>query len=129
MSYGTPFAPLPWPTLRLDPSDWLQACENNFQWSVTDEGLGGNVHFLTTVSITVTTPADVTDAALCRMACFYIVGRLHGKALADACQSLADIYAWQLDQMHSVSQVPEPKRHRAARVRQVERVPFNFDEE
>lgn len=82
-----------------------------------------------TVDIDSPTPADTSQDAWRRMLCVYIAGHLSGKPLAEACQSLADHYAWQIEQTRHVPQIPEQRRHAVSQVRQVERVPFAFDEE
>lgn len=63
------------------------------------------------------------------MICFYIIGHLSGKALGDACQSLVDIYSWQIEQAHSIPQIPESRRRAVKGVRRIERVPFALDED
>ena len=94
-----------------------------------DETLGGRVMFVTTVDIDAPTLAEVSLDAWRRMLCFYTVSRLSGNALGDACQSLADIYSWQIEQTRPIPLGSEQKRHAVSRVRRVERVPFAFDED
>lgn len=94
-----------------------------------DETTDGKVHFVTMIDIDAATAAHVSEDAWCRMLCFYIVGRLSGKALGDACQSLADIYTWQIEQTRPVPQISGPRRHSVSQIRRVERVPFAFDED
>ncbi len=98
-----------------------------FEWAAADETTDGAVRFRTTVDIDVATPDQVLLNAWHRMICFYVVGRLTGESLLDACQSLADIYAWQLDQTKPIAQNPEQKRHAVSQVRKVERVPFEIE--
>lgn len=107
----------------------MQAPKHIFQWSAVDETTDGKVQFVTTVDIDALTLADVSQDAWGRMLCFYIVTHLSAKPLADACQSLADIYSWQIEQTRLIPQIPEQRRHAVSQVRQVERVPFAFDEE
>jgi hypothetical protein len=100
-----------------------------FQWSAVDETTDGRVEFVTMIDVDAPTAAQVPHDAWRRMLCLYVVGRLSGTALADACQSLADIYSWQIEQTRPALRIPESKRHAVSRVRQVERVPFTFDED
>ena len=121
--------PKSWPPLELETSDWGLLPEQVFQWSSVDETPGGKVKFVTTVDIDAPTPVEVSRDAWRRMLCFYIVGRLSGNALGDACQSLTDNYTWQIEQTQFVPEIPEQSRHAVSRVRQVERVPFALDED
>jgi len=118
--------PSTWPA---DTPDWWLPYRNIIQQSATDESADGKVEFLTTFDITAPTPADIPEAARCRMICYLIIGRLQGKALSDACESLMDLFSWQVEQARPASPIPEPKRHRASRVRQMERVPFVLSED
>jgi hypothetical protein len=81
------------------------------------------------VDIDAPTPGHISQDAWGRMLCLRIIGHLSGKALGDACQALVDIYSWQIEQTHSVPQIPELRRRAAAGVRRVERVPFALDED
>jgi hypothetical protein len=94
-----------------------------------DETTGGRVQFVTMIDIDAATAAQVPHDAWRRMICFYVVSHLSGNALADACQSLADIYSWQIEQTRTALRIPESTRHAVSRVRQIERVPFAFDED
>lgn len=87
------------------------------------------MRFVTTVDIDAPTRAHISQDALERMLCFYVIGRLSGNALGDACQSLVDIYAWHMEQTNSVPQVPQVRHRPVAGVRRVERVPFAVDED
>jgi hypothetical protein len=100
-----------------------------FQWSTVDETTDGRVQFVTMVDIDAPTPAHVSQDAWGRMLCFYVIGHLHGKALIEACQALADIYSWQIEKTHPVPQIQESKRRPVTGVRQVERIPFALDED
>jgi len=99
-----------------------------FQWSVVDETSGGKVLFQTTIDIDASDDSDISQEAWCRMASFFLLSRLSGKALLDACNSLAEIYSWQIEQVLPALPVAEQKRVTVSRVRQVERAPFVFDE-
>ena len=127
--FGTHSALESWQSLQLEASDWELSPEHDFQWSAVDETTDGKVQFVTTVNIDAPTPADVSQDAWRRMLCFYVVGHLSGEPLADACQSLADIYSWQMEQTRPIPQVPEQRRHAVSQIRRVERVPFAFDED
>lgn len=119
-----------WPPLLLDDSDQhLAFSAHAFQWSAVDETTDGKVQYVTTVDIDVPTPSYVSQEAWCRILCFYIVGHLSGKALVDACESLVDTYRWQIEQARHLPQILQQRRHSVSRIRQVERVPFAFDEE
>ncbi len=121
--------PESWQLLELEATDWALPPEQVFQWSSVDETPGGKVRFVTTVDIDAPTLAEVSLDAWRRMLCFYTVSRLSGNALGDACQSLADIYSWQIEQTQFVPEITEQSRHAVSRVRQVERVPFAVDED
>ena len=127
--YGTPLGPENWQSLELEASDWGLPPEKGFQWSSVDETPGGKVRFVTTIDIDAPTLAEVSLDAWRRMVCFYVIGHLSGEPLADACQSLADNYSWQIEQTRPIPQIPEQRRHAVSQVRRVERVPFAFDEE
>ena len=129
MLYETLSALDSWSPLQLEAPDYGQPPKHIFQWSAVDETTDGKVQFVTTVDIDASTPADVSQDAWGRMLCFYIVSRLSGKALADACQSLVDSYTWQIQQTRPIPQIPEKKHLAVSRVRRVERVPFDFDDD
>ena len=94
-----------------------------------DETTDGRVRFITTVDIDAPAHAEVSQNAWGRIFCFYVVNHLSGKALGDACESLADIYSWQIEQETPAPQIPEKTRHSVSHVRRVERAPFTFDED
>ena len=127
--FETPSNPESWKLLQPDDLDWGLRAERIFQWSGVDATTDGKVRFKTTVDIVAPTHADVSEDAWHRMLCFFFVGRLSGKPLAEASQSLADIYSWQIEQTRPVPQVPEQRRYPVSRVRRVEKVPFTFDED
>jgi hypothetical protein len=104
---------------------WLP---NLLQWSIADVGTNGKVRFLTTVETTGQTPTDLPLTALYRMACFFVLAHLDEKSLSDAWQSLADIYAWQVDRNALQVQIPEQQRLISKGMREAERVPFALEE-
>ena len=126
--YGMHLAQESWQPHQLEAFDWEVPSKQYFRWSLVDETTDGSVQFVMTVDMDAPTPADVSQDAWYRMLCVYIVGHLSGKPLAEACQSLADNYAWQIGRQCSVPQISEQRRHAVSQVRRVERVPFAFDE-
>ena len=129
MSFETHWAPTSCEPDQFEAPQWGMPSRHAFRWSAVDETAGGRVQFVTTVDIDAPTPAHISQDAWGRMICFFIIGHLSGKALADACQSLADIYSWQIDQKHSVPQISNPRRRVVTGIRRVERVPFALDED
>jgi hypothetical protein len=103
---------------------WLP---NYLQWSAVDEGTDGRVRFLTTVEISGQNLSDIPESALCRLACYYLIGHLDTMSLANACQSLGDIFSWQQNRLTAVLPAPTPARLRANVVREVPRVPFALE--
>ena len=126
--FGTPSVLASWELLQPEAPDWGLPSKHAFR-STVDETTGGKVQFVMTFDIDAPTPAHASQEAWCRMLCLFIVGHLSGKALSDACESLTDIYSWQIEQTRPIPQIPEPRRHAVSRVRQIERVPFAFDED
>ena len=61
-----------------------------------DEGEHGDALFHTTVQVTSASPLDLSETAICRMACLYMLGRLAPSSLREACELLVDIYEWQI---------------------------------
>ena len=126
---GTHSAPENWRPIQTEAPDWELPSKRVFQWSTVDQTTDGKVQFWTTIDIDAATPADVSQDAWRRMLCFYFVGRLSGDALYDAYQTLADIFSWQIERTLPVRQIPDQTRHAVSKVRRVERVPFDFDED
>ena len=124
-----PWDPESWNLSLHEDADRGMPAQNVFHWSAVDETTDGKVRYFTMVDVDGPTPPDVAQDVWRRVFCFYIVGHLSGKPLADACHSLADIYSWQLDQARLALQIPEQKRHTVSQVRQVDKVPFTFDED
>jgi hypothetical protein len=89
MPYNHPIS-----TITTAASDPLTA-GHAIYWSVTDDGPRGAVQFLTQTKIHGHVAADLPKAALYRMVCFYLIGKLAEESLAEACESLADIYNMQ----------------------------------
>jgi hypothetical protein len=64
------------------------------------------------------------------MFCYYLVGNLNGKALMDACYSLADIYSWQLEQtLKTNSPIMPPIMEPVSYSYRTDSKPFIFDED
>jgi hypothetical protein len=99
------------------------------EWSHADANLGGKVNFVATVDITSQVSPRVEEAALLRLACAYVIGRLSGKALTDAFEALVDVYRWQTDQLRDIPSIAYGQRISVANVRESERVPFSFSQE
>jgi len=97
------------------------------QWHVTDEAAGGRVHFMTNVGITGARLSDLPQVALYRMACYFLIGKLDERSLADAFQSLNDTYAWQIDRESEPAQITAQQRVAVGGERQLERTPFALD--
>ncbi len=76
--------------------------------------------------MTGTNPADVPSTAVYRLVCYYILGHLNEDSLMTACNSLVDVYSWQLEQARAVRPAPPEIRIISARptVKYVERQPF-----
>jgi hypothetical protein len=128
-----PFEPsngaLPMPYTR--PSsllNWPPELSRAFEWAIEDESTGGNVQFLAKVEITGEDVTAITSAALHRMICFFVLSRLSENSLAEACQSLSDIYLWQINQTNAVVSPLERHRHGPAKSKRVDRTPFVFRE-
>jgi hypothetical protein len=71
-------------------------------------------------------PAD----AISRIVCFYILSRLNGEPLKEACQVLSEIYGHGLEKIKSVPSAPDmPQRiHVKPKIRSIERQPFYVTE-
>lgn len=92
-----------------------------------DDAPGVRVIFSTTAEITGT--SVIPASAFCRMFCHYVVSNLRGKALEDACYSLADIYSWQLEQVAEGPPRPAQGTVRAvSNVYHSEPTPFVFED-
>jgi hypothetical protein len=111
-------------TITTAASDLVSA-DRTFYWGVTDDGPQGSVHFLTETRIYGNTIADLPKSALYRMLCFYLIGKLDGAALEEACESLADIYSWQADSRNAMPP-PEPDVHfiPSSHLTEIQRSPF-----
>jgi hypothetical protein len=100
-----------------------------FAWDAIDESGATRIKFLTAAERTGDSFADLSENAMRRLICLFIVSHLSSKHLSEAYESLVDLYSWQLKgplitPVQPVEQtVPSP-----AQV-QVERVPFAFREE
>ena len=128
--FETPSDPESSTLIQLVDLDWGESgAEGIFQWSGVDATTDGQVRFKTTVDILAPNESEVSEDAWNRMLCFFVVGRLSGRSLAEASQSLADIYLWQLEQAQPSPQIPEQRRHEVSGVRRVEKAPFAFDED
>src|SRR2546426_12838797 len=62
-----------------------------------DRDARGAARFVTIVEMTGSSQADLPSAAACRLACYYMLGHLNEASLLTACNSLADIYSWQVE--------------------------------
>jgi hypothetical protein len=120
---------LNWRQHQVEPHNWIYAPEQIFRWSVTDETSDGKVQFETTIDIDVPTLDDISEDAFHRLLSFYIVGRLHGQALTDACQSLTDIYEWQIERARPGQPLPHEVRRQVPKIRRVESTPFAVEED
>jgi hypothetical protein len=118
-----------WLALPADAEQWTLPDNLVLYWPSQDETTDGKVNFVTPIDIGAPTVAHVPEDALKRMMCFYVVGKLSGKALNDACHTLAEIFEWQREQAEIIPNLPSEIRRAASRVRSVERVPFSFDPE
>lgn len=99
------------------------------EWSHTDASLGGKIEFVTTLDITGQISSGVEGSALLRLACVYVIAHLSSKALIDAYQALVDLYRWQTDRLNAVPTITYGQRIAVTNVREVQRVPFVFNEE
>jgi hypothetical protein len=109
--------------------DGIQHALGGLHWASVDEGTDGSVRFLNTVEITGRNMRDMPRAAFYRLACYLLLSQFDEKSLADASQSLTDIYSWQLDRNAApppalLPMQPLPPK----RVREAERVPFILEE-
>lgn len=86
---------------------------------------GGNFEFSKIVETEAVQTLDLESRY--RIVCIYLLLRLSGRALRDACESVLDVYAWQIEQKVSLPVTPEPRRHSVGLVRKVEREPFTID--
>ena len=125
MCYTTPSILPHWTT----PPAASGLAEWTFRWGVVDEGAHGGAQFLTTTQITGETMADLPAAALSRIICFYLIGRLNEKSLLAASEWLADLYAWQIREPQFSHKIPETRLLSVSGVDRVERTPFVFYDE
>src|ERR1700693_4644276 len=75
-------------TMPWDPL--IPTQDNPYRYALTtlDEGPGGKVQFVTTAEVTGQSVTDISETAMCRILCIYIVMRLSEKYLKDACHAL-----------------------------------------
>lgn len=100
-----------------------------YEWMSVDEAQDGRVQFLTTMDVTGQLTPELYQTALCRMVCFYIVGRLTGEALTEAYQSLADVYSWQVSRNYAPHQLGSSRYHRVSRVDKTQSAQFVFQDD
>jgi len=84
------------------------------------------------VEITGAGPPVLSQAAVCRLICSYVIAQLEDKSLIEACHILSDIYTLQIDQHAAMNAPPPPsKRRRIAaspKIGRRERTPFLFND-
>lgn len=110
--------------MHLDQNHWTTP--KTITLDTLDEGAGGAARFITTVEMTGASPTDLPSAAVCRLACYYMLSRLNETSLVTACHSLADIYSWQIERARWPTPVPAEIRvvKSAPIMRRVQSRPF-----
>ena len=73
-----------------------------------DRGTRGSARFLTTIEMTGSDPANMPITAMCRLVCHYMLGHFGQAALLHACDSLSDIYLWQIEQEQAPTPLGQP---------------------
>jgi hypothetical protein len=72
-----------------------------------DEGEAGMARIRTRLEMTSASPASLPEAVLCRLACHFVISRLNEEGIREACEALADLYAWQNKRLQYVVETPQ----------------------
>lgn len=96
-----------------------------------DRGPLGSAQFRTTVDLTGDSRAQIPPVAAYRFICLYALGHLNEPSLREACQSLWDIYSWQIERENAPTPTPVERGFvkAAAPIRAVERQPFTISDD
>jgi hypothetical protein len=67
----------------------------------------GYLSHTTSVYATSTIPPEHRETFICRIVCMYMIGFLSEKSVIEACESLSDIYKWQIESSHVAAHEPQ----------------------